>query len=93
MMLGELDYGDLYYNQNDKFNWPPENGTVHIENETEKQVFPFTAHIVVFFFVVFVSIILMNLLVGLAVSDIQELQRSGKLYTLIHQVIFSWKPA
>jgi hypothetical protein len=28
----------------------------------------------------------MNLLVGLAVSDIQELQRSGKLYTLIHQV-------
>ena len=43
-----------------------------LEETLELPVFPGTAHIFVFLFVFGVSIILMNLLVGLAVSDIQE---------------------
>ena len=92
MMLGELEYNDLYYNQNDQFTFNTSNFntnrnlTVEIEQKTENQVYPVTAHIILLGFVIFVSIILMNLLVGLAVSDIQTLKGSGKLFTLIQQV-------
>ena len=94
MMLGELDYNDLYYNQNDFFNASifnstniNSNSTVEIEQATESQVYPVTAHIILLGFVIFVSIILMNLLVGLAVSDIQTLKGFGKCFTLIQQVM------
>jgi hypothetical protein len=54
----------------------------------EGQPFPLTAHFFLLLFTVLVSIILMNLLVGLAVSDIQGLSKSAKLDQLIQQV---WK--
>merc|ERR1719509_38714 len=92
MMLGELEYEELYYNQNqyfnvnetrtDKFNktW------TDIEQDTESQAFPFTAHVILIGFVLLVSVILMNLLVGLAVSDIQQMTSEGKLYRIVRQV-------
>ena len=46
-----------------------------------------TAHFFLFLFTVLVSIILMNLLVGLAVSDIQGLSKSARLHQLIQQVL------
>ena len=52
----------------------------------EGQPFPLTAHFFLLLFTVLVSIILMNLLVGLAVSDIQGLSKSAKLDQLIQQV-------
>ena len=50
------------------------------------QLFPVTAHIIVILFLFLVSIILMNLLVGLAVSDIQGLSKSAKINQLQQQV-------
>ncbi|XP_055322540.1 transient receptor potential channel pyrexia isoform X2 [Sitodiplosis mosellana] len=48
--------------------------------------FPVTSHLLFFAFVVLVTIILTNLLVGLAVSDIQGLQASAGLDRLTRQV-------
>ena len=66
MMTGELEFGDMFY---------PDNDDDTILNPTASLVF--TA----FLFVM--TIILMNLLVGLAVSDIQGLQRTAKLGRLV----------
>ena len=49
-------------------------GEIEYENfiyENGDALFPFTGHFMILLFVVLISIILMNLLVGLAVSDIQ----------------------
>lgn len=99
MMLGEIDYEDLYYPQKQFLN------VTEIVSESEKQAFPGTAHLLVLLFIFLVSIILMNLLVGLAVSDIQGLSKSAKLNQLVQQVelinymegwlfspIFGWSP-
>ena len=51
-------------------------GEIEYENfiyENGEALFPFTGHFMILLFVVLISIILMNLLVGLAVSDIQVL--------------------
>ena len=50
------------------------------------QLFPVTAHLTVILFLFLVSIVLMNLLVGLAVNDIQGLSKSAKLNQLQQQV-------
>ena len=62
-------------------------------DNVETQVFPVTAHFFLFLFTILVSIILMNLLVGLAVSDIQGLNKSARLHQLLQQVIviLKWK--
>jgi len=81
MMLGEIEYEDLYYPQKQSVkNW------TEIVSESEGQAFPGTAHFLVLLFIFLASIILMNLLVGLAVSDIQALSKSAKLNQLIQQV-------
>ena len=49
-------------------------------------MFPGTAHLLIVLFLFLVSIILMNLLVGLAVSDIQGLSKSAKINQLQQQV-------
>ncbi|KAI4467780.1 ion transport protein [Holotrichia oblita] len=48
-------------------------------------IYPYTAHIMYLAFALLVTIILSNLMVGLAVSDIQELQRSAGLDRLVRQ--------
>ena len=54
-------------------------GEIEYENfiyENGEAIFPFTGHFMILLFVVLISIILMNLLVGLAVSDIQVTEHS-----------------
>jgi len=80
MMLGEIDYEDLYYSQSQHII------NNSIETKVEPQLFPVTAQVFLFLFTVLVSIILMNLLVGLAVSDIQGLAKSARLHQLLQQV-------
>lgn len=89
MMLGELEYDELYYPQEKTFNLIMANSTFgsgSINEETQSQYFPFTAHIMVTFFILFISIIIMNLLFGLAVTDIQALYKMARLHQLIQQV-------
>lgn len=75
MMLGEIEYEDLYYPEEKRVSLSQRsedghiNGTVY--EDTLPQYYPFTAHVLVTGFVIFVSIIIMNLLFGLAVADIQ----------------------
>ena len=80
-MLGEIDYEDLYYPQKQIVQ-----NLTEIVSQSEHQAFPGTAHFLVLLFIFLASIILMNLLVGLAVSDIQGLAKSAKLNQLIQQV-------
>lgn len=51
----------------------------------EKYAIGGTAHVIYFFFLMLVSLILTNLLVGLAVSDIQGLQEVGRVNRLRKQ--------
>ena len=73
MMLGELEYDELYYPQKQTLNLTIDDTVAYgeIVQETQSQFFPFTAHILVTVFILLVSIIIMNLLFGLAVTDIQ----------------------
>ncbi len=67
MMTGEIDFNTLFYD----------------ENATEKIQYSGTTHLVFLCFVLLIVIVLMNLLVGLAVSDIQGLLNSAGLNRLI----------
>ena len=79
MMTGELEYNDLYYPQRDHIELNITDGGVAghsfargvIEDDDKPQYFPFTAHAVLTAFIVIVSIVIMNLLFGMAVSDVQ----------------------
>lgn len=86
MMLGELEYDDLYYPERLVLRFNNNTGRDELHSEVTPQLFPFTAHILVTIFIVFVSIIIMNLLFGLAVADIQELYKVARLHQLIQQV-------
>lgn len=61
MMLGELEFENILYDED--------------KDELVGSLYPITSHSMLFAFVILVTIILMNLLVGLAVSDIQVLIR------------------
>jgi ABC-type multidrug transport system fused ATPase/permease subunit len=81
MMTGEIEYNDLYYPQKQIINFTTTNkgnesdGFLHgvgdIQEVTEPQFFPVTAHAILTVFILIVSIVIMNLLFGMAVSDVQ----------------------
>ena len=61
-------------------------GEIDYADLIQKELFPVTVHLFIILFLFLVSIILMNLLVGLAVSDIQGLSKSAKINQLQQQV-------
>ena len=85
MMTGELDYNNLYYRPNETITALNEN-TNAINVAAQSLMFPVTAHIMLACFIIFVSIIMMNLLVGIAISDVQQIQKLGHLNLLVQQV-------
>ena len=85
MLIGELEYDDMVENSkshlignltgsisNDKIIFA-ELKNVSIEDKATQLPFPVTDHIFIGIFVFFMTIIMINLLFGLAVSDVQVL--------------------
>ena len=75
MMLGELEYEDIYYpnqpNVTLEFYNNQTMATGTLKDNIQSQSFRGTAHVMIILFVFVVSMVVMNLLVGLAVADIQ----------------------
>ena len=80
MMFAEIDYEGLFYPASETVT----DGT--IVSHPDHTAFVGVPEIMMFLFIFLVSIILMNLLVGLAVSDIAELSKTAKLRRLTQQV-------
>lgn len=79
-MIGELEFEDMFYPQSQ------DNDSKHCDSyQSDALPFPITTHLMFFTFIILVTVILMNLLVGLAVSDIQGLQASAGLNRLSRQ--------
>ncbi|XP_071493970.1 transient receptor potential cation channel subfamily A member 1-like [Diadema antillarum] len=86
MMIGELDFADIFFAQNYL-------GTENtLETDGEAAYFmnfvPYSGltYVVFTVFLVVMSILMMNMLVGLAVDDIQAIQEKAKLHNLTMQV-------
>ena len=88
MMLGEINYTDLYYptDQNLTFTFNGTVGAGEISEVEAFQHFPGTAHFILVVFILVFCLVIMNLLVGLAVSDIRQLTKTGKRDQLVAQV-------
>ena len=82
MMFAEIDYEGLFYPARETVT----NGTGTIASREDHTAFTGVPEIMMLLFIFLVSIILMNLLVGLAVSDIAELSKTAKLRRLTQQV-------
>lgn len=76
MMLGEIDflgtYVQPYYDEN--------------ASKEKKLPYPIPAFLILGLFMVFMPILLMNLLIGLAVGDIESVRRNAQLKRLAMQV-------
>ncbi|CAG0886720.1 unnamed protein product [Darwinula stevensoni] len=80
MMTGEFEYSDVLF-----FNTGNKKDSNSSDASDDKSEFPGTSHVIFLLYLLIVSIILMNLLVGLAVNDIQGLQKTAGLERLVRQ--------
>jgi hypothetical protein len=85
MMTGEIEYDKLFFpireeiTPRDTLALPLKSTTVQIPNLTsadissfsKAQYFPITAHVLAFFAILLVSVVIFNLILGIAVSDVQ----------------------
>ena len=82
MLIGELEHEDMLertnYRLNTTINGAIINGTIingrintELEDVFEQTYFPVTTHLILTFFMFFMAIIVINLLFGLAVTDVQ----------------------
>merc|ERR1711971_1359760 len=83
MMLGEIEYLDLQYPQDLRI---PNLTNGKIEEEPVFPQFPITAHIALLLFILGFCLVSMNLLVGVAVSDINKLMKTSKIDQLMDRV-------
>ena len=78
-----MEYNNLYYRQSQYINltkygddtW---NGTM--SSSTDSLIFPITGHLLLAGFVLFFSIVMMNLLIGIAIADVQEIHELSNLH-------------
>lgn len=75
MMLGEIDFLGTYVQP------------YYLKDEEDRSLpFPIPAFLILALFMVFMPILLMNLLIGLAVGDIESVRRNAQLKRLAMQV-------
>ena len=77
-MIGELEYHDMLYKEDLRIS-AGVNGTHVIGDvidDVRVQIFPLSAQAMVTIFIIFVSIIIMNFLFGLAVHDVEVVHSS-----------------
>lgn len=84
MMLGEIDFLGTYV----KPFYLPEDRIIELMDEKESRSLPFPmpAFFILGIFMVLMPILLMNLLIGLAVGDIESVRRNAQLKRLAMQV-------
>ena len=76
MMLVEIDYNTMFYSHDDLYDMQGfehggKNYSGKLKPVLRPQLFPYTAQIFVTIFILFVSIVIVNFLFGLAVYDVQ----------------------
>lgn len=71
---GEYDYGDLFLVNN------MSNNMTYNEEDT---FLPVTGKIIFFIFIMIASIVLINLMIGLAVNDIQDLEKEVRYMNVL----------
>lgn len=82
MMMGEVEFLELQYPKYLKLN----DTTGNISEESTFPHFPITAHVALLLFILVFCLVTMNLLVGIAVSDINELMKTSKIDQLVDRV-------
>nr|CAB3267417.1 ankyrin repeats-like [Phallusia mammillata] len=82
MMTGDLGFEDIFVAEAEAIETGAESHTISVSTVNYKPV----SYILFVVFVIIMSIILMNLLVGLAVDDIQGVQENAELEGLAMQV-------
>lgn len=91
MMLGEIDfigtYVQPYFREDDPYLHSAEdNGTTSVLESNKHLPFPLPAFVMLGIFMILMPILLMNLLIGLAVGDIESVRRNAQLKRLAMQV-------
>ncbi|EEB19608.1 conserved hypothetical protein [Pediculus humanus corporis] len=84
MMLGEIDFLGTYVQP---FFRKPEDSDDVSEDKIKTLPYPFPAFFILGIFMVLMPILLMNLLIGLAVGDIESVRRNAQLKRLAMQVV------
>ncbi|XP_030852882.1 transient receptor potential cation channel subfamily A member 1 homolog [Strongylocentrotus purpuratus] len=74
MMTGEIEYSGVFHNLDYLYKPVPS------EDFTSMVFFPISTHIIFVIFIIFMPILIMNLLTGLAVYDIEVIQTKAKMY-------------
>ena len=82
MMMGEVEFLELQYPKYLKLN----DTTGNISEQPVLPQFPITAHLALLLFILVFCLVTMNLLVGIAVSDINELMKTSKIDQLVDRV-------
>lgn len=86
MMSSEFEYGDLVKNSTSDSPKDAQNSTIASLEDAPILTSLFMLRIFFVLFFICVAIVLMNLMLGVAVSDLQELSRGGKQRRLMKQV-------
>lgn len=74
MMIGEYDFADIFTEHDD-----PEKTDAENAKTAKNMPFPFPSVLIFTGFVFIMSIIMMNLMVGLAVDDITHIQDNAEI--------------
>ena len=95
MATGELEYNNLYYRPEESIELREvsrSNTTTDtswqgdIKVRTQSLMFPVTGHLLLVAFVVMVSLIMMNLLVSIAISDVKEIHDLSHLLLMVQKI-------